>query len=279
MKKKLFGNIITLALITLMVAGWNNANGQAKVTKSPTGKAPVEVNAQDKLKEQVMEIVKNSPKGFQLVEMLNKAGAPYMIDITLPVERAEKMLTITSKSLAAGFYGVDTKYASLYNRGDVEMKINQVLLGFFVDLGISGDVTVVNKLIKRIADNKSNKDSVEVLTSKAFTEFHKEMVNGSHYKVYGMIIMSANVEALYILTQVSLYAKDNSKFLELMSSQKERVRSVSKLLEALSGDVTIKPYYERIKPILKFFEENNKIGNAELKKIAPEIEKLRNSMI
>lgn len=279
MKKKLFGNIITLALITLMVAGWNNASGQAKVAKSPTGKAPVEVNAQDKLKEQVMEIIKNSPKGFQLIEMLNKAGAPYMIDITLPVERAEKMLTITSKSLATGFYGIDTKYASIYNRGDVEMKINHVLLGFFVDLGISGDITVVNKLIKRIADNKSNKDSVEILTSKAFAEYHKQMASGSHSKVYGIGIMSANVEALYILTQVSLYAKDNSKFLELMSNQKERVRSVSKLLEALSGDVAIKPYYESIKPILKFFEENNKIGNAELKKIAPEIEKLRNSMI
>ncbi len=279
MKKKLLKKFFTLAFITFMIAGWNYASGQANANNAVAGKPSVEANGQDKLKEQVMGIIKNSPKGFQLIEMLNKAGASYMVDLTLPVEKAEKMLTLTSKSIATGFYGVDTKYAAVYNRGDIEMKINKVLIGFFVDLGISDNIDVVNKLIVRIANNRSNKDSVEILTSKAFTEFHKQMASGSHSKVFGLTIMSANVEALYILTQISLYAKDNSKFLELMSNQKERVRSVSKLLEAFSGDETVKPYYESIKPIMKFFDENNNIGNAELKKIAPEIEKLRNSMI
>jgi hypothetical protein len=78
---------------------------------------------------------------------------------------------------------------------------------------------------------------------------------------------------------MSLYVSDNSKFLELRSNKKERVNSVSKLLGTILGDETVKPYYESIKPILKFFEENNTIGNAELKKTAPVFEKLRNSMI
>jgi hypothetical protein len=64
-----------------------------------------------------------------------------------------------------------------------------------------------------------------------------------------------------------------------MNNQKERVTSVFKLLETLSIDETIKPYFESIKPIMKFFEENKVIGNTELKIIAPQIEKLRNSMI
>jgi len=279
MKKKSLKKIFTLAFIIFMIAGWNYASGQAKAKKPVAGKPSIDANAQDKLKEQVMGIIKNSPKGFQLIEMLNKAGASYMVDLTLPVEKAEKMLTLNSKCIAAGFYGVDTKYAALYNRGDIETKINKVLVGFFVDLGISDDIGAVNKLLARIANNQSNKDSVEILTSKAFTEFHKQMASGRHSKVYGLTTMSANIEALYILTQISLYAKDNSKFLELMSSQKDRVRSVLKLLEALSGDETVKSYYESMKPIMKFFDENNKIGNAELKKIAPEIAKLRNSMI
>ena len=279
MKNNFLKQLSTLALATIMMAACSNAPKQAKVTTSTAGKASVESPDAAKLKSQIMEIIANSPKGFQLIEMLNKAGASYIADLTLPVEKAEKMMTITSKSLAMGFYGVDTKYASVYNRGDIEMKINKVLLSFFVDLGISGDVDVVNKLIVRISNNQSNKDSVEILTRQAFTEWHKQMINGNHSKVYGLTIMSANVEALYILTQISLYANDNTKFLELMSSQKDRVISVSKLLEAMSGDETIKPYFETIKPIMKFFEETKVIGNAELKIIAPQIEKLRNSMI
>ncbi|MEI6048705.1 MAG: hypothetical protein WCS03_07370 [Bacteroidota bacterium] len=279
MKNHFLKHFFALALATFVVAGCNNAGKQAKGTISKVEAAPVEAYDSGKLKDQIIEIIRNSPKGFELVDLINKAGAAYMIDITVPVEKAEKMMTTTSKSLVMGFYGIDTKYASVYNRGDIEMKINKVLLGLFVDLGISGDVDVVNKLIMRIANNQSNKDSVEVLTTQAFTEFHKQMTNGNHAKIYGITVMSANVEALYLLTQTSLYAKDNTKFLELMNNQKDRVTSVFKLLETLSPDETIKPYYESIKPIMKFFEDNKVIGNEELKKIASEIEKLRNSMI
>jgi hypothetical protein len=279
MKKDFLKHLFTLVLATFMVAGCSNAPKQAKVTTSTAGKASVETPDAAKLKSQIMEIISNSPKGIQLIEMLNKAGASYIADLTLPIEKAEKMMTTTSKCLATGFYGVDTKYASIYNRGDIEMKINNVLLRLFVDIGISGDIDGAKKLIERIAKNQSNKDSVEILTVKAFTVFHQQMVNGDHSKEYGMVILSGNVEALYLLTQITLYAQDNTKFLELMNNQKERVTSVFKLLETLSIDETIKPYFESIKPIMKFFEENKVIGNTELKIIAPQIEKLRNSMI
>ena len=207
------------------------------------------------------------------------AGAVYMVDITVPVERAEKMMTTTSKCLVGGMYGFDTKYASVYNRGDVSLKINNVLLKIIADLGIGSDIDIVKNYMVRIANNKSNKDSLEILTGKVFSEYHKQMASGSHANIYALTTIGSNIEALYILTQMSLYAKDNSKFLELMSNQKERVGSVIKLLEAISGDETVKPYFESIKPIMKFFEENRTIGNAELKTIAPEIEKVRNSMI
>jgi hypothetical protein len=147
------------------------------------------------------------------------------------------------------------------------------------DLGIGSDIENVKNYIVRISNNKSNKDSLEILTGKVFSEYHKQMASGSHADIYALTTIGGNVEALYVLTQISLYANDNSKFLEIMSNQKERVKCVSDLLETMSGDETLKPYYESIRPIMKFFEENNTIGNAELKKIAPEIEKIRNSMI
>jgi hypothetical protein len=262
-----------------MMAGCNNAGKKAKETKSKGENASVEAYDPTKLKDQIIEIIQKSPKGFELVDMLNKAGASYMVDLTVPVEKAEKLMTTTSKGLGFGMYGFDTKYASVYNRSDVSMKINEVEMKLMIDLGIAADIEVVKNYIKRIANNKSNKDSLEILTGKAFVEYHKQMVNGNHAISYALTTIGGNVEALYVLTQMSLYAKDNSKFLELLSNQKERVKSVSDLLETISGDETLKPYYESIKPIMKFFQENNTIGNAELKKIAPEIEKLRNSMI
>jgi hypothetical protein len=279
MKNHFLKHFFAMALATTMVVGCNNAGKHAKVTDIKGDNASFGAYDPAKLKAQIIEIIQNSPHGTELVDMLNKAGASYMVDITVPVESAEKMMTTTSKGLVGGMYGFDTKYASVYNRGDVSQKINNVLLKIIADLGIGSEIEIVKNYIVRIANNKSNKDSLEILTGKVFSEYHKQMESGSHADIYALTTIGSNIEALYILTQMSLYASDNSKFLELLNSQKERAICVYKLLETMSGDETLKPYFESIKPIMKFFEENKVIGNAELKIIAPEIEKLRNSII
>jgi len=105
------------------------------------------------------------------------------------------------------------------------------------------------------------------------------MIDSQHPGVYALSAIGGNMEAIYILSQMALYAKDNTKLLLLMSNQTERVKSMAQLLEIMSGDETVRPYFESMKPVIQFFEENKTIGNPELNKIAPEIEKVRNGMI
>ena len=279
MKKICLKPLFTITIATILMAGCTNAPKQAKETKSIGINGSIEATETANLKGKILEIVKDAPKGVELIEMLNNAGASYMIDLTLPVENAEKMISKNSKSLGIGFYAVDTKYASVYNRGDMELKINKVIRGLVLDLGIGGEFEGIKKLNARITNNQSNKDSVKILTSLIFSEVHKQMSVGIHSKIYGLSIMGANVEALYILTQICLFAHDNYEFLELVRNQKERVATVFKLLEVMSVDETIKPYFESMKPIMKFFEETKVIGDPEIKIIAPQIQKLRNSMI
>jgi len=279
MKKICLKQLFTITLATLLMIGCTNSPKQTKETKSAEKNGSIAATDTANLKGKILAIVKDSPKGYELIDMLKNSGASYMIDLTLPVENAEKMISKNSKSLGIGFYAVDTKYAAVYNRGDIELKINKVLRGFVIDLGIGGEFEGIQKLNVRIANNQSNKDSVKILTNLMFNEVHRQMSVGTHSKIYGLSIMGANVEALYILTQICLYAHDNYEFLELMSNQKERVSTVYKLLEVLSIDETIKPYFENMKPIMQFFEENKVIGDTQLKVIAPQIAKLRNSMI
>jgi hypothetical protein len=279
MKKICLKQLFTITLATLLMIGCANSPKQTKETKSAEKNVSIAATDTANLKGKILEIVTNTPKGYELIDMLKNSGASYIIDLTLPIENSEKMISKNSKSLGIGFYAVDTKYAAVYNRGDIELKINKVLRGFVIDLGIGGEFEGIQKLNVRIANNQSNKDSVKILTNLMFNEVHRQMSVGTHSKIYGLSIMGANVEALYILTQICLYAHDNYEFLELMSNQKERVSTVYKLLEVLSIDETIKPYFENMKPIMQFFEENKVIGDTQLKVIAPQIAKLRNSMI
>jgi hypothetical protein len=281
MKKHLLKHFFTFGLITLMVAGCNNAGKKSKSTTSEEKKATVVAEVFDpvKLKDQIIEIIQKSPEGIELVDMLNQAGASYIIDITVPVESAEKMMTTTTKSIGQGMFAFDAKYAAVYNRGDIALKLNDILSKLIADLGIAGDFNVARKYSERISKNKSNRDSLNILTTNVINEYNQLMIDSQHPGIYALSAIGGNIESLYILSQMALYAKDNTKFLALMSNQQERVKSMAQLLEIMSGDETVAPYYESIKPVIQFFEENITIGNPELKKIAPEIEKVRNGMI
>jgi hypothetical protein len=281
MKRYFLHRIFVLGIVIAMVAGCGNPGKRDKGV-TPDGKiASVEVEVFDpvKIKDQIVEVIEKAPKSAKLVEMLNEAGASYIFDLTLPLESTEKLMTTTTKSLGQGMYGFDFKYATVYNRGDVAVQLNDIMNRLFAEVGISSDVNVLDRFGERIRKNQSNKDSLDFLATEAINEFNRQMMASDHVGVYALTVIGANIESLYVLSQMALLAKDNSKFLALLSNQQERVKSLNQLLELMSGDETVKPYYESMRPVIEFFEANATIGNEQLKQIAPEIEKVRNSMI
>jgi hypothetical protein len=105
------------------------------------------------------------------------------------------------------------------------------------------------------------------------------MSKGDQPGVYALSVIGSNVEALYILSQTSLLAKNKEKMLEVMSRQTERVNLVFTLLELMSGDDSIKPYYEQFKPVVKIFEDHPKITEKELAQIGPIVESMRKNIL
>ena len=67
--------------------------------------------------------------------------------------------------------------------------------------------------------------------------------------------------------------------LELLGKQTERVNLVFTLLEIMSGDDNIKPYYEQFKPVVIIFEENPKITEKELAQIGSLMETVRKNIL
>ena len=64
-----------------------------------------------------------------------------------------------------------------------------------------------------------------------------------------------------------------------MNRQNERVNLVYTLLELMSEDENIKPYYEQFKPVVTIFEENKKITENELAKIGSLMEDFRKNIM
>jgi hypothetical protein len=282
MKNSLFKNVLIFSLASLLIAGCNSSKTkESKGTTSEGKKASVEVEVFDavKIKDQIVETIKKIPHEKDVVKLLNESGASYIIDLTIPAEDAEKMLTKTDQSFGLGLYAFDLLYASVYNRGDQVAATSKVSEDIIDKLGLRGELISSKNYLGRIKSNIDNKDSLDFLVTEDLNYYHQELAAGEHPDVYALNVIGSNVEALYILSQTTLLAKDNKKLLEIMNAQNQRVNLVFTLLEMMSGDQNVKPYYEQFKPVVAFFGPNMKITDNELKQIGPLMEKIRADII
>jgi hypothetical protein len=281
MKKYFLLEMIAIILVSVVISGCNRSGKKVKGITSEGKVASVEVGVFDpvKMKNQIVEIIQKVPKGTEIVNMLNEAGASYIFDLTVPAETIEKMMTTTQKALGMGMYSFDTKYAAVYKRADMVLQTRRNVDQLSSELGLEEDMTIGKKYIDRFEKNKTNPDSLDYLTTQMSNEYHQYMMQGEHPDIYALGSIGANIEALHVLSQMTLLAKDKEKLLAVMNNQNERVQTLGTLLEIMSGDENVKPYYETIQPVIRFFEERETISADDLKTIVPLIETARGSIL
>jgi len=276
-------NVLLFGIALILFAGCNSSN-KTKENKGTTSSglvASVEVEEFDaiKIKDQIVETIRKMPSEKEVVSLLNEAGASYIFDLTVPAKQAEKLMTKSDQSFGLGLYSFDLLYASVYNMGAAAAEISQVSQKLIDDLGLRDDLITTQNYLGRIKTNTNNKDSLDFLVSQDMNHFNQQMSKGDHPDVYALSVIGSNVEALYILSQSTLLAKNKTKLLDVVSKQTERVKLVFTLLELMSGNENIKPYYEQFKPVVTIFEENQKITEKELAQIGPLMETMRKNIL
>lgn len=283
MKNLFTKHVLPFGIALILVAGCNSST-KTKVEKGTTSsgqEASVEVEVFDavKIKDQIVETIRKMPSEKEIATLLNEAGASYIFDLTVPAEQAEKMMTKSDQSFGLGLYSFDLLYSSVYNRGDIAAEISSVSEQIIDKLGLRDELISTVDYTGRLKANAGNKDSLDYIVSENMNYFHQQMSTGDQPGVYALSVIGSNVEALYILSQTTLLAKNNTKMLEIMNKQNERVNLVFTLLELMSADDDIKPYYEQFKPVVKIFEENQKITEKELAEIGPLMETVRKNIL
>jgi hypothetical protein len=283
MKNLVTKGALSLSIALVLFAGCNSSTKtkEKKGTTSTGQEAYVEVEVFDavKVKDQIVETIRKMPSDKEVAELLNEAGASYIFDLTVPPEQAEKLMTKSEESFGLGLYSFDLLYASVYNRGDVAAQITDVSEQIIDDLGLRDELISTNDYVGRIKENADNKDSLDYYVTQNLNHYHQQMSTGDQPDVYALSVIGSNVEALYVLSQTTLLANNKEKLLVVMNQQHERVDLVFTLLEIMSEDENIKPYYEQFKPVVTIFEDNQKITENELAEIGPLMESMRKKIL
>jgi hypothetical protein len=283
MKRDLFKTGIILLVGVLICSGCNQRpkvkeNSQVN-SKGQTATVEVEIFDAVKLKDQIVEIITTAPTAAKMAENIDKLQVSYMPELTLSPGNVEKYNTAVEQSLAVGIYKMDMFYAQAYKRNDVVVQLMAVREKLLSKIGLEGDLASLKRYNARINQNKENTDSLNKIIPALMNELAQNYSTSEHSGVYAMAYVGANIEGLYFVTQVALMAKDNSSLLKLIDKQKERVKSTTQLLEIMSVDPLVNPYYEKMKPIMDYFSSSQEFTTKQLNEVAPLIENLRKEII
>ena len=282
MKFNFLKNALIISISVLLVSGCGQSSKvkEGKGTTSDGKEASVEVETFDvmKIKDQIVEIINNSPKAPEVADFINKVGASYILDLTVPIDDVEKFMTKTQMGLGLGMYAFDLNYAKTFNRGDMVLKTTELEQQLLEKLGLQNEFTSQANYTKRLQDNAENKDSIDNLVNQIMNLAHQKFTTSNQPDTYALSFIGANIEALYILSQLSLFAQDNKPMIEFIGKQGERAKSIFSLLELMSGDQNVKPYYEKMKTIADYFEQHPTFTEKELNEISPMIESFRNEI-
>ncbi len=261
-------SLVTTALLFAMIS----CGGGAK--QAETEKADM------KTKDQAFKSVTKYPipSAFEVVKLLNKAGASYILSLNNPVENVDKYFTEKSKALNLGVYGANLSYASTYQMKQETMSYLKVSKKLIDDLQIS---TAFNKdFAEKVEDNIDDNDALIQIITDSFYDTYDYLINEGKDNLSLLVIAGSWIEGLYITSEMAIISKHNNDILKIIANQKEPLNKLMELMEPVSEDPAIAEVMEMLKPLKAIYDkvEVENITNEQFEQIEKQISEIRTTI-
>lgn len=220
------------------------------------------------------------PTSFEVIQLINKAGASYIISICNPVDNVSKYFTDKDKALNLGIYGADLAYATTYQMKQETMNYLNVSKKLIDELNISTGFN--RQLAESVEKNIDNKDSLILIITNSYYDTYQSLIKNGKDNQSLMVIAGSWIEGLFITSQIALSSRENNDFVAIMANQKAALSTVMELLKARSGnDAEIIEAINLLNPMVDAYApvEGSTLTNEQFQNIVENIIKVRNSII
>ncbi len=219
------------------------------------------------------------PTSFEVIKLLNSAGATYILSISNPVENVDKYIPAKSKALNLGVYGADLSYASTYQMKQETMNYLKVSKKLIDELQITSAFNV--EFAQRVEKNIDNKDSLIHIISDSFYDTYEFLVNNGKDNTSLLVMTGSWAEGLYITSQMAIISKNNADILKIVANQKEPLAKLLELMKPYSADQDITEMSNALKPLSDIYAGINgdAITPEQFEQINKEITKVREMIV
>jgi len=251
-----------------------------KNTAKKPKESQVEVEGvRDQIGQEVSDFVYPLPASYEVTEMLNRIGIPYMLGTANSVENVNKYFTAKSKAYNIGVYGSDLSYASTYQMTQETMLYLEAITQLGNDLGIS---SIYNEdLLAGIEASINNKDTlVEIITTTVYDTYDFLNKNGKGDLAL-LMVAGGWIEAMYLTTNVSANVANNPEIVNIIYTQKASLEKLMEILNDRSEEANIQELIENFAPVTEAYNkvENEKMTEEQVSAILLAVEQLRGKVI
>lgn len=271
-----------LFIITVLAIAFTGCRQAPKQDEDRT-KADAEMFDPATIRDDVVKLIQQAPRTNDVFDFLNKTGAAYIFDMTVPFAAAEQHETSSQQSLVLGAYLSDALYASAYNRMDDMRQTADVANGLAGQLGLQNELELTMAYREKIRET-DDQEARDALIEEMLDQAHKEFADSDMADTYALVFVGANVEALYLLSYLTLFARDNQAMIDFMVERADMAQTVYNLLRLMTDEVylelnpRIQGYYDSAREIANIFKDADTFTITELEEVNLKIEVLRNDM-
>ena len=218
------------------------------------------------------------PTSYEVTKTIYQSGAPYILSLSNPPEKAGEYITQRDKVLSLGVYATDLCYATTYMMKQATMNYLEASKTLIDDLGIS--TTFNTTYAERIEQNIDDRDSLIQIVSESFGDTWNYMVDNEQDVLARLVVCGSWIEGIYITTNVATKAIDNTAFLEALAKQKNSLEQLVELLEPVKDVEEVADIYKGLFELQSFYEGVGEVMTEEqLIEVSALVETLRSSIV
>ncbi|SDJ96472.1 hypothetical protein SAMN05421823_101537 [Catalinimonas alkaloidigena] len=207
-----------------------------------------------KLSNEVLrDLLQSIPSPLETSMLIKESGAQYEKGYLNSVDNKSNYNTNARKALNLGIYGADLGYTNLYSRSQdgiyymnaVRDMAEGLQIGQFFDF----------ELIRRLATNTTNLDSLLLITTQNFQQINTHLQDQNRTNLSVLILAGGWLEAQHLMNQVVQDHPDQEALKERIGEQKIVLERIMLVLDSYSQDPSIGPLAADMKQLKGIFDE------------------------
>nr|WKN35551.1 hypothetical protein K4G66_24565 [Tunicatimonas sp. TK19036] len=209
------------------------------------------------ISEEVLEsILQQIPSPLEIAVLLKQSGTNYDISLLNGTQKLSSYNSNYKKALNLGVYGTDLGYTNIYEQNQdafeyltaIRDLADGLSIGQFFDFGV----------IRRLATNSRNLDSLLLITTKNFNNINSSLQEQQRANLSVLLLTGGWLEALHIICQVTERNMTNDELKERIGEQKIILENIMLLLSFYSdSNPNMKELAERMAKLQAEFDNIN----------------------